>query len=89
MIPAVMLWLGPSAATSFLIWMALAGGVCALLIIAVRKTIPAEMVPGIVRAPFQPAAGVPYGVAITTGAYMASPLSPFLSGTLSLIGIHG
>ncbi len=89
MIPAVMLWLGPAAAPSFLIWMALAGGACALVILAVRKTVPAEMVPGVMRAPFQPAAGVPYGVAITTGAYIASPLSPFLSGTLSLFGIHG
>ncbi len=89
MIPAVMLWLGPSAAAPFVIWMALAGAACALVILAVRRTIPAEMVPGPIRAPFMPAAGVPYGVAITTGVFMAAAQSPFLSGTLSLAGIHG
>lgn len=89
MIPAVMLWLGPAAAMPFLFWMAIAGGACALLILAVRKTIPVEYVPGPVRAPFQPAAGVPYGVAITTGVLVAATHSPFLSGTLSLIGVHG
>ena len=89
MIPAVMLWVGPSASIEFLVVMALAGGLCALLIVVVRSAIPAAVLPGPIRAPFEEKAGVPYGVAIAAGVLMASPSSPFLTQTLIHTGIIG
>lgn len=89
MIPAVMLWLGPGAAAPFLIYMAVAGGICALLILVVRRAVPVEFVPGAIRAPFEPKAGVPYGVAIAAGVFLAATASPLLSGTLSAFGFVG
>lgn len=85
MIPAVMLWLGPEAGVPFVFSMALAGGACALLILAVRRTVPAAAVPGVVRAPFEENAGVPYGVAIAAGTFMAASASPFLSDLLNQV----
>lgn len=89
MIPAVMLWVGPSASIEFLVAMALAGGVCALFIVLVRNAVPAAVLPGPIRAPFEDKAGVPYGVAIAAGVLMASPGSPFLAQTLIQTGIIG
>jgi len=87
MIPAVMLWLGPNAAIPFVFVMAVAGGGCALLILAVRKYMPAEALPGAIRAPFEAKAGVPYAVAITAGVFAAGSSSPFLSEILSRISL--
>ncbi|MGB2177473.1 MAG: A24 family peptidase [Hyphomonas sp.] len=89
MIPAVMLWIGPSASLEFVFTMALVGGACALLIVLVRNTVPAAVVPGPIRAPFEEKAGVPYGVAIAAGAFVASAGSPILSETLRATGIIG
>ncbi|KCZ91274.1 A24 family peptidase [Hyphomonas jannaschiana] len=89
MIPAVMLWIGPSASLEFVFTMALVGGACALLIVLVRNTVPAAVVPGPIRAPFEEKAGVPYGVAIAAGAFVASASSPILSETLRAAGIIG
>ncbi|MBU1287455.1 MAG: prepilin peptidase [Alphaproteobacteria bacterium] len=86
MIPAVMLWLGPDAGIPFIFHMALAGGACALLILLVRRIMPAAAVPGIVRAPFEENAGVPYGVAIAAGAILAASASPLLSDLLNQLG---
>ena len=87
MIPAVMLWVGPEASVSFLFSMAVAGGACAVIILLVRMVMPAEAVPGAIRAPFREKAGVPYGVAIAAGVFMAGSQSPFLSETLSRISL--
>jgi len=89
MIPAVMLWIGPSASLQFVFTMALVGGACALLIVLVRNAVPAAIVPGPIRAPFKENAGVPYGVAIAAGAFLASPASPILSQTLRSAGVIG
>ena len=89
MIPAVMLWIGPSASFQFLLAMMLVGGLCALVIVSVRNTVPAVLVPGPIRAPFEEKAGVPYGVAIAAGVFFASPASPILTQTLNYIGITG
>jgi prepilin peptidase CpaA len=89
MIPAVMLWVGPSASITFLFTMAVAGGACAVIIILVRMTMPAEAVPGAIRAPFEEKAGVPYGVAIAAGAFAAGAQSPFLAEVLSRISNFG
>lgn len=89
MIPAVMLWIGPTASIEFLVAMALTGGVCALFIVLVRSAVPAAVLPGPIRAPFEEKAGVPYGVAIAAGVLLASPGSPFLTQTLIQTGIIG
>ena len=89
MIPAVALWMGPNAIMPFLIAMAIAGGACAVIILLVRKSMSAAVVPGPIRAPFEEKAGVPYGVAIAAGAFLAGPSTPFLTETLSRIGIIG
>ena len=89
MIPAVMLWVGPSASIEFLFTMALTGGLCAIVILFVRNAVPAAVVPGPIRAPFEEKAGVPYGVAIAAGVFVASPASPILSQTLKFTGLIG
>lgn len=86
MIMAVMFWMGPSGAVPFIFWMALAGGACALLVLTVRRSMPAAMVPGFMRASFEPKAGVPYGVAIAAGAILAGPHTPMLSGLFGAAG---
>ncbi len=87
MIPAVMLWLGPGAGFTFLFIMALAGGAFALLILSVRRLMPAAALAGLIRAPFEENAGVPYGVAIAAGVLVAAPASPFLANLLSQISL--
>lgn len=89
MIPAVVLWMGPEAALLFAFKMAIAGGIFATLILAVRRTAPAETIPGFMRAAFHPKAPVPYGVAIAAGALLAGPASPLLSGLYTAAGISG
>lgn len=85
MIPAVMLWLGPEAGLPFVFRMAIAGGLCAFFILLVRRTMPAAAVPGLIRAPFEENAGVPYGVAIAAGAILSASASPFLSDLLNQV----
>ncbi|MEQ9437066.1 prepilin peptidase [Hyphomonas sp.] len=85
MIPAVMLWMGPNAGFTFVVVMALAGGACAVFILMVRRLMPAAVLPGMIRAPFEENAGVPYGVAIAAGAFFAAPASPFLASLLNQI----
>jgi prepilin peptidase CpaA len=89
MIPAVMLWIGPSASLEFILAMVLVGGVCALCILLVRNTVPAVILPKVVRAPFEENAGVPYGVAIAAGVFLAASGSPILSQTLKFAGVIG
>lgn len=86
MIPAVILWMGPMAAFPFLFWMALTGGLFALMILSVRRSMPAEIIPGFMRAPFQPEAGVPYGLAIAAGAFIAGSKSPMLADLFASAG---
>jgi prepilin peptidase CpaA len=89
MIPAVMLWMGPAAAFPFVFYMALVGGACALVILLVRRTLPAEAIPGFMRKPFENKANVPYGVAIAAGALFAGAGSPLLAGLFNTAGISG
>jgi prepilin peptidase CpaA len=65
--------------------MAVAGGACAIIILSVRQLMPAGALPGMIRAPFEEKAGVPYGVAIAVGAFVAAPASPFLANLLNQI----
>lgn len=89
MIPAAVLWMGPAAAFPFAYWMAIVGGVCAFLLLISRRSIPAAIVPGFMRAPFEPKAGVPYGVAIAGGVLLAGAGSPLLAGFYGAIGLGG
>jgi prepilin peptidase CpaA len=89
MIPGVVLWMGPFAAIPFVYWMAIVGGGCALLVLMVRRLVPVEAVPGFMRAPFQPKAGVPYGVAIAGGAVLAGNASPMLAALYAAFGFGG
>jgi prepilin peptidase CpaA len=89
MIPAVVLWMGPAASLPFLYWMAISGGACALILLIGKRSVPAEVVPGFMRAPFEPKAGVPYGVAIAAGAMLAGPHSLLLSPLYEAIGFSG
>ncbi|MFN7057229.1 MAG: pilus assembly protein CpaA, partial [Hyphomonas sp.] len=86
MIPAVILWMGPMAAFPFVFWMALTGGLFTLVILMVRRSMPAAIIPGFIRAPFEPEAGVPYGVAIAAGAFLAGPGSPMLASLFEAAG---
>jgi prepilin peptidase CpaA len=89
MIPAVVLWMGPAATLPFVYWMAIIGGACSLLLVVARRSVPVTSVPGFMRAPFEPKAGVPYGVAIAGGALMAGAASPLLSRIYEAIGLVG
>lgn len=89
MIPGVVLWMGPAAAFPFAFYMALAGGACALIILLIRRSMPAEVIPGFMRKPFESKANVPYGVAIAAGALLAGASSPLLAGLYSLAGFTG
>ncbi len=89
MIPAVVLWMGPAASLPFVYWMAIIGGACSLLLVIARRSVPVSSVPGFMRAPFEPKAGVPYGVAIAGGVLMAGGASPLLSRLYEAIGLIG
>ncbi|MFN3910566.1 prepilin peptidase [Hyphomonas sp.] len=89
MIPAVVLWMGPAASLPFVYWMAIIGGACSLLLVIARRSVPVSSVPGFMRAPFEPKAGVPYGVAIAGGVLVAGGASPLLSRLYEAIGLIG
>ncbi len=89
MIPAVVLWMGPAASLPFLYWMAIVGGACALILLIGKRSVPVDVVPGFMRAPFEPKAGVPYGVAIAAGAMLAGPHSLMLVSLYEAIGASG
>jgi len=76
---AAALWLGLPAATSYIFFTCLAGGLLAGLLLAMRS---ARMRPVLAAGPgwlaklSEPGGAVPYGVAIAVGALAAFPLSP-------------
>lgn len=86
-IPAVMLWLGPAGAMPFLLWTAIAGGVLTIVVVIMRGLMPRGVTPGFGVATFEDRKGVPYGVAIATGAFLAAPASPFLTEFLNQIRV--
>lgn len=86
MIPAVLLWIGPSGVLDFIFGMALGGGLLAFVLLSLRKTVPADIAPAFARPALDKDAGVPYGIAITAGALFAMSASPILSDFLSQLG---
>ncbi len=81
MIPAVMLGLGPQAAFPFLFWMALSGGLLAALLVLARRYPGAERVPAQLKKTFTHGEGVPYGISIATGVFVAFQSSSILGTT--------
>lgn len=92
LIPAAMLWLGPSAAFPFAFYTALFGGLCALIVLMVSKWVPVEAIPGPVKGPFASEDGkpkVPYGVGITAGVLLSAPSTPLFHGLVNQISLIG
>lgn len=89
LIPAVLLWLGPAGVAPFLVATAIAGGILTVLILMLRGLVPKGVTPGFGVATFEDRKGIPYGVAITTGAFFAAPASPFLAEMLNQITLIG
>jgi prepilin peptidase CpaA len=83
---AVALWMGWPAVLTFLSAAAIAGGVLAALLLALRSAAVRPMVltgPRWVARLAEPGEAVPYGVAIAIGALFALGASPF-AGVLGL-----
>ena len=89
MIPAVILWIGPGGIFEFLFGMAFGGGLLAIALILARKAVPADVAPAFARKVLQSDSGIPYGVAIAAGAFLAMPASPILSEFLSQFSNFG
>lgn len=89
MIPAVALWMGPVAIVPFLFWMALVGGLLALIGTLAKYAPLPEGAPVWVSNTLSKGEGVPYGVAICAGAIMGAMQSPLLAGSMSLAGLTG
>lgn len=79
MIPAVMLWIGPAGSLDFLINTAFAGGVLTIIVLIGRVLVPAQASAGFGLATLKEGRGVPYAVAISTGALIASPHSQMIA----------
>lgn len=78
MIPAVLLWIGPSGFVTFLFGMALVGGLFGFVLLAGRRAVPVDIAPGFAREILHPENGMPYGVAIAAGVFLAAGKSPLL-----------
>ena len=83
MIPGVVLWVGPAGWLHFLAGMALSGGLLAITILLMRRAVPAALAPGFAQNILNKENGIPYGVAIATGAFLAAPHSELLNEFLS------
>ena len=83
-IAAASLWIGLSAVAPFAFWMAVAGGVLAGVLLALRKMKLQTEKPWLARL-LNPQEGAPYAVAIAVGALVAAPSSPVLAAGLSAI----
>lgn len=83
LIAATSLWFGLGAGM-FLLWMALAGGVFAVLILIGRARAQPYLaaLPGWASTLMTPKKRIPYGVAIAAGALIAFPASPLVSAWL-------
>lgn len=72
--PAVALWMGAAAALPFLLTTFVAGGVVAMMLVAARRLAPCEAAtPFVLRKICNPTEGVPYGLAIASGAIWSLP----------------
>ena len=89
MIPAVALWMGPIAMAPFLLWMALIGGVIgAIGLLSKRAPLPAGA-PTWMWNVLSKGEGLPYGVAIAAGAFVAAPHSPLFEPAFKALNLIG
>lgn len=85
LLAAASAWTGFAAFAPFIFWTAVAGGVMALTLLAARQLVKqAETNPPFVNRLLKGEDGIPYGVAIMAGGFMAAPSIPFLSTSLTL-----
>lgn len=89
MIPGVLLWIGPGGVLEFIVGMTLGGGALAVIVVLMRKAVPVELAPPFARKVLSSESGIPYGVAIATGALFALPASPLLTEFLSQFSEFG
>ena len=90
LLAAAMLWLGWPATTSFLLITALAGGLLAAILMAVRSPGLRPLVsagPAWVARLARPGEGVPYGVAIAAGVLLVFPQTPFATPFAAGLGL--
>jgi prepilin peptidase CpaA len=81
-IGAASLWIGLPAMTSFVFWMALAGGLLGILLLVLRK-MKLNPTHEWSKRLLAPETGAPYAVAIAVGALVAAPHSPLLAAGIS------
>ncbi|MDP3740542.1 MAG: prepilin peptidase [Hyphomonadaceae bacterium] len=84
-IAAASLWTGLAGVSSFVMGMAIAGGLLALSLIVARRMKLAPTTEWAKRL-LSPQEGAPYAVAIAVGAFFAAPTSPVLVAGLAGIG---
>lgn len=81
LLAAAATWTGLTAFATFFFWMAISGGVLAIILMQARKWVPfVEGAPGFVNRLLIRGSGIPYGVAIMCGGLMAIPSLPFVLG---------
>ena len=85
-IAAASLWTGLAGAASFVMGMAIAGGLLALVLILLRRMKVSSERPWAKRL-LSPQEGAPYAVAIAAGAFLAAPASPVLAAGLRSFGV--
>jgi prepilin peptidase CpaA len=81
-IAAASLWVGLPGMTSFVFWMALAGGLLGIVLIALRR-MKLNPTREWSKRLLSPETGAPYAVAIAIGGLVAAPQSQLLAAGLS------
>lgn len=79
LLAAAAVWTGYATFLPFVFWMALSGGLMAIVLMQARKWVPyVEGAPAFVNNLLVRGSGIPYGVAIMAGGLMAIPSLPFV-----------
>lgn len=79
MIPAVLIWAGPTGALPFILWTAIFGGLLAVLLLPLRTITPGGYLAGRQFASLEKGAGAPYAVAIAAGLFFTLEQAPLLA----------
>lgn len=85
-IAATSLWTGLAATGQFVMGMAIAGGLLAFVLIALRRMKVQSVQPWAARL-LSPDEGAPYAVAIAAGALLAAPASPVLASGMASLSV--
>jgi prepilin peptidase CpaA len=83
LLPAIALWMGPTAVLPFVTYTAAFGGALAFAFLLARRVPAPATAPTWVARLMAPANGIPYGIAIAAGAFLAAKFSPLASAALS------